>query len=136
VDLFIEKDFARSIGRSANSAEYAFSPAPESGPGAGHVVVAYDRDRSRSVAITCAWRPTAGGYALEFFIPAAALEPARMEGGCTLGMNFILSKRGTAVERFYCERKPTGWESPIMWGAVQLQPAGEGTSQRKNDRSR
>ena len=64
VDLFIEKDFARSIGRSANSAEYAFSPAPESGPGAGHVVVAYDRDRSRSVAITCAWRPTAGGRCL------------------------------------------------------------------------
>jgi predicted phosphodiesterase len=120
VDLCIEKDFARSRAMGENASEYVFSPAPESGPGPGHVSVIYDRNRSRGSGITCAWRPTDRGYALEFFIPAAALQPAKMQAGTVLGMNFILSDDRVAVERFFCDKKPENRKSPLRWGAVRL----------------
>jgi len=57
---------------------------------------------------------------LEFVIPAARLEPARMEAGCVLGLNFALSNDGRPVEQFYSDKDPVGWRSPVTWGAVRL----------------
>lgn len=119
VELFVEKDFARSLRRTANAAQYILSPAPDTGPGPAHVVTAYG-DAGRDSGVRCAWRPTAGGYALEFFIPAATLGPAKMATGSVLGMNFALSDDGTAVQQFYCDKNGDGWQTPIMWGAVRL----------------
>lgn len=120
VELFIDKDFARSPRRTLNAAQYVFSPAPESGPGEGHIRVAYGADRRRQTEIQCAWAPAPGGYVLEFLIPAEALRPARMRAGCTLGMNFALNDDGTPVELFYSDKDGDGWQSPITWGAVQF----------------
>ncbi len=121
VEVFIEKDFARSLSRTTSAAQYAFSPAPEAGPGPGHALSAYGATPEQAARLECAWRPVAGGYALEFFIPAGALEPARMEAGYVMGMHFALSDGGRAVEQFYCDKDPDGWKTPIMWGAVRLE---------------
>jgi len=120
VDLFIEKDFARSRGMGENASEYVFSPAPESGPGPGHASVVYGRNRSKDSGVACAWRRSKEGYSLEFFVPAAALEPAKMQAGTMLGMNFILNDDKVAVERFFCDKKPENRRSPMRWGAVRL----------------
>jgi predicted phosphodiesterase len=120
VELFIEKDFARSVEQGANTAQYVLSPAPEAGPGAARVLVAYDPGGADKAPVACAWRPAPGGYVLEFLIPAARLEPARMEAGCVLGLNFALSNGGRPVEQFYSDKDPLGWRSPVTWGAVRL----------------
>jgi len=119
VEIFVEKDAARSLGRTGNTAQYALSPAPDTGPGPAHVLTAYG-DQGRQSGIQCAWRPVRGGYVLEFFIPAATLEPAKMAAGSVLGLNFARSDDGVPVEQFYCDKNPDGWQKPILWGAVRL----------------
>lgn len=119
VEIFVEKDAARSLGRTANTAQYALSPAPDTGPGPAHVLTAYG-DQGRQSGIQCTWRPVRGGYVLEFFIPAATLEPAKMAAGSVLGLNFARSDHGVPVEQFYCDKNPDGWQKPILWGAVRL----------------
>ena len=84
-------------------------------------MIAYGANRGRETGIQCAWQPSAGGYTLEFFIPAAVLRPARMQVGTKLGMNFALNNDGKAVEQFYSDKDvDRGYRTPISWGAVRL----------------
>jgi sialate O-acetylesterase len=120
VEFYVEKDFARAVSRGANTAQYMFAPDPASGPGKGRATVAYG-DEKANAGLSCAWRPTADGYALEFFIPADALKPAQPKPDTKLGLNMALMDDGRAAELFFCDR--ASWRCqviPIMWGTVQL----------------
>jgi len=121
LELFIEKDFERALERTEHTAQYAFSPDPAAGPGAGRWLVAYGRTGEERAGIQCAWRPVQGGYALEFFLPAQVLAPAVMEGGTVMGLNFALSDDGVPVEQFYSDKnRDRSWGTPIRWGAIRL----------------
>jgi predicted phosphodiesterase len=121
LELFIDKDFSRTSARNAHTAQYAFAPAPATGPGAGQALVAYGGLGEAQMGIRCAWAPTEGGYALEFFLPAEALAPAAMKAGTVMGLNFALSNDGAPVEQFYCDKNENrAWGAPIRWGAVRL----------------
>jgi len=120
-EVFIEKDFARSLSRTDNTAQYAFSPAPGFGADRAGVMVAYDA-RADEAGIECAWAAADDGYVLEFFIPARTLAPARMQAGTMIGLNFALSDDGVPVEQFYSDKNDSsGWRTPITWGAVRLE---------------
>jgi len=121
LELFIDKDFSRATERTAQSAQYAFSPAPAAGPGAGHWLVAYGGYGEAQADVRCAWSPVEGGYVLEFLLPARVLAPAAMEAGTVMGLNFALSNDGVPVEQFYSDKnRDRGWGTPIRWGAVRL----------------
>ena len=121
LELFIDGDFSRGIERTRHSAQYAFSPAPERGPGPGHCLVAYAGSPEAQAGVRCAWSGVDGGYALEFFVPADALGLAAMEAGRVLGFNFALSNDGAPVEQFYSDKnRDHGWRTPLTWGALRL----------------
>ncbi len=103
-----------------HASEYLFRPAPESGPGRSPVTVVFDNNRGPDSDVACAWRPTSDGYVLEFFIPAAALAPAKLQAGTVLGMNFAVRDDRKATERFFCDDTPENRRSPLQWGAVRL----------------
>jgi len=122
VELFVEKDYARSLDRSANSAQYVITPAPDAGPGPARFMVVYGTNRGKEAGALAAWRPVPGGYTIEFFIPASMLAPARMAAGTKLGLNFVLNDDGVPVEQFYTDKqKNSAWRCPLRWGAVRLQ---------------
>jgi len=120
LELFVEKDFARARRRSANSAQYVFSPAPEKGPGEGHFLIAYGANRGKESGARCRWRPSANGYVIELFIPAGMLAPAKMQAGTVIGLNFALNDDGRPTQQFYSDKAGDGWRSPILWGAIRL----------------
>jgi hypothetical protein len=100
--------------------QYAFSPAPEQGPGPAHVLIAHG-PREHAEGVRCAWDRTQDGYALEFFISASLLAPADIGPGEKLGMNLALNDDGEAVEQFYSDKnRNRGWGRPITWGCVEL----------------
>jgi len=123
VEIYVEKDAARSQSRTPNCAIYSFSPAGDASGGDGRVNIAYSGNKENETGIRCAWRPSTGGYALEFFIPTPALAPAQMKAGAKLGLNFVVNNDGRPVEQFFCDRDWwRGAYCPIMWGAVELTP--------------
>jgi len=122
VELFVDKAFERSPSPTALTAQYAFSPATDSGPGKAHFVIASGANRGKPTQIACAWRPTATGYTLEFFLPAAVLQPARMQAGTTMGLNVALDDDGRPVRQFYSDKSGEGYRTPIGWGAIRLAP--------------
>ncbi len=122
VEVFVDKAFERPMGPNAQTAQYAFSPAPEAGPGKAHVVIAAGANRGKPTDIACAWRPTATGYTLEFFLPAAVLAPARMQAGTVMGLNLALDDDGRPVRQFYCDKSGDGYRTPVQWGAIRLAP--------------
>ncbi|MHC4591730.1 MAG: metallophosphoesterase [Planctomycetota bacterium] len=117
--VFVEKDFGRSVTRSAYVGQYAFGPAPDKGPGAVHMTT-FGRNWAPEPAVQCVWRPDAKGYVLEFLIPASVLAPARLEAGTMLGLDLSLQNGGEPVEQFYSTMFHHGWHNPFTWGAVRL----------------
>lgn len=121
VEIFVEKDAARSLSMTEACAQYIFSPNPDARTGKGHVLIAYGSDRDKQADIQCMWKPIASGYALEFNIPATALTPAQMKAGTELGMNMALNDGGKPVEQFYSDKNVAlGWQKPSTWGTVTL----------------
>jgi predicted phosphodiesterase len=122
VEVFVDKAFERSLSTNARTAQYAFSPATDAGPGPAHFVIASGANRGKRTAIACAWRPTATGYTLEFFLPAAVLAPAHMQAGTVMGLNETLDDDGKPVRQFYSDKAGDGYRTPILWGAIRLEP--------------
>ena len=123
LELFVEKDCARAAVAARNCAHLVFCPDPEAGPGPGVARVGYGAHIYRGDVLGCQWRPTAEGYDMEFFIPTLMLEPARMEAGCRLGMNFALCRDGESLEVFFLDRYQLFvCQNPIAWGIVRLAP--------------
>ena len=81
VEVFVDKAFERAMTTGANTGQYAFCPAPDLGPGKAHFVIASDANRGKPTQVACAWRPTAGGYTLEFFLPAESAGARAHAGG-------------------------------------------------------
>jgi len=120
-ELFVEKDAAREPYRTDSTTQYAFAPDLDSPNGECYVVVPYGRDEEiyGPSGIAALWQRTEEGYALEFMIPAALLQPATMAGGTKLGLNFAISDDGEPVEQFYSDKnKDDGYRTPRSWGRV------------------
>jgi hypothetical protein len=113
LELFIEKDFARSPQRSRAASQYIVAPGAEGGP-----AVLWPADLKGR--LRAAWKPIKDGYTIEFSIPAALLAPAKMQAGTKMGFNFALSDDGKAIEVFYCSKDFGGFAIPALWGAVEL----------------
>jgi len=125
--LFIETTAA---GRSDWQDAYMlqFFPAPDSGPGGAHIrpmgkgisetatVVA----RHEKTGVECSWAPTAQGYVLEFFLPAALLRPAQMQAGTEMRMNFVLLNDGQEIEIHSAPLAERASYLPKAWGIVEL----------------
>ncbi len=122
VEVFVDKAFERALSTNSRTAQYAFSPATDKGPGKAHFVIASGANRGKRTAIACAWRPTATGYTLEFFLPAAVLSPARMQAGTVMGLNVALDDDGHPVRQFYSDKGGNGYRTPVQWGAIRLAP--------------
>ncbi|MHC4789517.1 MAG: sugar-binding protein, partial [Planctomycetota bacterium] len=129
VEVYVETDYARSPDATPNSFTAKFSPAPEQGAGAGHVEIWYPAaSRPASLGVgsepasgaRCLWAPTGDGYALEFFMPAALLEPANMQPGTKVGINMLINDDGVPIEYFYNHKDDSYWRKPLTWGAIRL----------------
>jgi hypothetical protein len=98
-------------------------PLPQAGEGKGGSRITHARPQlqGRTDVIPVAWKRTAGGYALEFFIPAEAIAPARMEKGTRVGFQYVLDDDGAALERFV---RPDAagpiWQTSLHWGVIEL----------------
>jgi hypothetical protein len=123
IEIYLESDFGRSFSIFGNPhvAKYTLSPAPGRGPGRAAVRVAYGPCMHRPDLIEAAWQEHEGGCALEFLVPASALDGAAMGAGTVLGFHFVLSAGGRVLEQFVDpEGKPGVWHIPLYWGAVRL----------------
>jgi hypothetical protein len=120
LELWLETDAARSYDMSDHSYQIALAPNPDAGAGRAIVIAAsgpIPADR-----IDAHWRPMPGGYALEFFVPAAQLKVA-FHDGLTLGMNYAVDDKGIAIEEFYHDKDmDSGFCSPYTWGMIALKP--------------
>ncbi len=133
LQLFVETDCARSPEPTSNSMTLTFWPDPEAGPGGARISVywpATERSadgtgKDDETGISCAWSRTPQGYVLEYFIPAAALAPARMESGTRLGLNLLL-RDGSITPTL--QLRETGIEDsylrPNTWGVIELAQIG------------
>ena len=112
-ELFIETDFARSPIISPRAIQILVAPGDKDKP-----AVVWPAAMQKDVQ--AAWKPTSGGYTVEFFIPSSSLAPAKLEAGTKLGFNFCLYNDGKPVELFFCSPKHGGFNTPELWGAVEL----------------
>ncbi len=122
-ELFVDKLFARSEWKGPNAEQYVFSPtdSPGQGPNKAHVLIPWGASQGKESLLRGAWLPTDGGYAMEVFVPADVLAPARMQAGHVMGLNFALNNDGHAVEQFYCDKDTQqAYGSPMLWGAIRL----------------
>jgi len=120
VELFVDKGYERALRTDSRTGQYGISPAPERGPGPAYFMIAHGVNRGKSTEIACAWQPTEDGYTLEFFLPAAVLDPAAMKEGTVIGLNVVLNNDGRAVRQFYSDKGNDGWRTPLRWGAIRL----------------
>jgi hypothetical protein len=123
LQMYLETDFARSFSAigNLNASKYNLGPDREHGPGRAQVVVAYGPCMHRPDLVEAAWQESDDGYTLEFLVPAAVLEPAKMVAGRVLGFHFVLSNSRRTLEQFVDpEGKPGVWHIPLYWGAVRL----------------
>jgi hypothetical protein len=135
LEVWIEKDFARSGDRSPNSTQFLITAGTSSTSGQGRAISQTggvrggndtqfsDADRKalwKDAGVTSAWKKVDGGYTLEFLIPADKLAPAKMEDGTKIGFNFALDDGGQTAEWFYNYGITGCWHRPTKWGAAVL----------------
>ncbi|KPK61902.1 MAG: hypothetical protein AMK73_07390, partial [Planctomycetes bacterium SM23_32] len=129
LQLFVEKNQARSPDHTVHCADVTLWAAPEAGPGPAHVktyshvtnVTSEGIGSDEASGITCAWAPTAEGYALEFFMPAEWLQPAQMADGTSIGLAaFLRDGSSTPVAEFAAQTGADTWGRPDKWGAIRL----------------
>lgn len=135
MELFLDLDFKRELVRTANSdAQLAFMPGDNPGPGqvrcifgnVGRAAVGGKGPDAGGGGLRCVWAQTDGGYALEAIIDVAQLRPLELKAKAKFGMNYAITDDGRTFEQFACDKNEnSGWESPILWGPVELQPAPE-----------
>jgi hypothetical protein len=123
MELFLDRSLSRGLDLGPHADQIAFCPRPDRGPGPAYARVVAGDNRNTDIGITCAWRPTDDGYALEFFCPADALSPAKLAPKERIGLNFALNDDGEPVAQFYSNKdERDGYRRPITWGVVELAP--------------
>lgn len=123
-ELWIEKDQKRALDRThtPHAAQFVFGPPASGKDGTALAYVVYGDGGTGAGAIASAWKRTAVGYRLEWFIPAAVLAPMPLRAGSRLGLHFALNDDGQPIEQFQVTRATTGfYRRPIVWGVVKLQ---------------
>jgi len=120
LEFWFQKDHADTSDMTLQSLQVVFA-ASDDGQ-AGHAIVQvpfgiYDQQPG----IQAHWQPTASGYLIEFMLPAALLQPASMQPGSLLSMNYAINNDGRPMEQFYCDKgKQNAWRSPAPWGSIYL----------------
>ena len=105
LELFVEKKRIRYKYLHKKAGRYAFSPAPDRGPGAGHIMIVHGVNKGRpDNSITCSWQTWSRGYKLEFFLPADVLGRKALTHGREMGLNFTINDNGVPTEQFYCDK--------------------------------
>jgi hypothetical protein len=118
LELWLETDCAHAYDMSAHSYQIALAPNPDAGPGRGVVIPAQGRLDKEKVQL--AWKPGAGGYVLEFMIPAGELQ-LDAKPGTRIGMNYAVDLKSLAIEEFFDDKDmDAGWGSPCRWGTIVL----------------
>jgi hypothetical protein len=123
LELFLEPHANRSQGQSHFSAQIAFAPDATAGPTACVARVIWGGPHFREAAndLQCAWDRTDRGYAIEAFIPAAALRPMPMSAGMRMGFNYAINDGGGWVQQFHSNKmQDHGYWRPATWGLVEL----------------
>jgi hypothetical protein len=122
IQVFLEKDFARSHDHTANSVDVTLWPDPEAGPGpCGMTVYSHALGQNLWPDIATAWAPTPDGYVIEFRLPAEFLRPARMLPGALIGFAVLLRADGQEpVAIAPQDLGDNSWQHPDEWGAIRL----------------
>lgn len=146
-ELFIEKDNKLDHEAAADDHEveqYVFFPDPASklttrdgkyktGPAYWMIPLGIHRTdgarksdavrRDEHDRIVCAFKSSQWAYGLEFFIPAAMLDPAVMKGRTQVTLNFCLSADGWPSEQFACDKNvKDSHRRPVTWRTVMFAP--------------
>jgi hypothetical protein len=111
-------------GETRTAAWLTFAPAPDLGPGPAHVEPAgmSSSESDKAVGIECAWAPTARGYTLEFFLPAAFLKPASTEAGAKIAFECVILDDGEPSDSFYGVGGMAGMLRPASYGLLEFAP--------------
>ena len=80
IELWLETDCARAEEMGEHSVQLALVPSQVAGNGKA-IVFQGGGSAISPEAVTAAWRPIDGGYAIEFSIPARQFQPAKLEAG-------------------------------------------------------
>jgi len=135
VEVFIETDCARSPNHTERSFQLAFWPATDLGPGPCHLSFwrpltdegSQATGRDEATGVSGAWRPTGGGYVIEFRVPPALLAPAVLEPGTELGFSLALRNGDSTQDAAFAGV----WSgdthlSPALWGTIRLEEKRDG----------
>ncbi|MBD3347001.1 MAG: DUF1565 domain-containing protein [Chitinivibrionales bacterium] len=121
IEIYVEKDCARSTSLTPYAVCYTFMPLTEKGNGEC-ALWTYDHicddeyDNLKGV-----WKSGPGGYTIEFHIPFEILGPAKPEKGTIIGFNYSLYNEHSPLEHFYCNSSHNrNSRTPYRWGTVEL----------------
>jgi endo-1,4-beta-xylanase len=114
VEIFIEKDFARSAEATEATGQVILSPDLKT----GRCEIWTKNISPDGIVAVC--KATDGGYRLEFFIMAPELRPAEMRADVKLGLNVAQNNDGTPVWQLFSDKSGDGFRQPDTWGAVVL----------------
>ena len=121
LELWFESDCKHKDEMSDNSFQIVLAPNPAKGAGACIIVI--PQGSASPDKITAKWKPVAGGYVIEFFIPFAQLKLAAMAEGTALGFNYAVDDvddKGV-LEQFYCDKnEDQAYKIPRLWGVIKL----------------
>jgi len=121
LELWFESDCARKDEMSDSSFQIALAPNPAKG--AGGCIIVIPQGSASSDKITAKWKPVAGGYVIEFFIPFAQLKLAKMAEGTQIGFHYAIDDMDDKgiLEQFYCDKsEDDAWKHPNLWGVIKL----------------
>jgi len=121
-EMFIDKTYCRGNELNEFTEQIIFAPLPENNGGKGYYQIITGNNISRTdIGIDVVWQPTPDGYIIEFFYPAEAFSPAKMEEGQIIGFNFALNDGGKPIKYFYCDKNNNqAYKRPLLWGAVKF----------------
>jgi hypothetical protein len=121
LELWFESDCKRQNEMSAKSFQITMAPNPAKG--AGPCIIVVPQGSAAPEKITAKWKPVAGGYVIEFFIPSAQIKLAKMEEGTELGFNYAVDDMDDkgVLEQFYCDKNDDeAYKTPHLWGVIKL----------------
>jgi hypothetical protein len=121
IEIFIEKDNAKSGEETNNSAQYAVAPDPAKDSGPCIIRVPWGGTKDGETAIKAFWKKGKESYTLEFMFPKDMMTPAKLEAGTKLGFNYAIDDDGTAIEQFFSDKNNNaGYHNPSTWGTIIL----------------
>jgi hypothetical protein len=120
LELWLETDHARSYEMTDHAYQLVLAPNPDAG--AGRAIVVPANGHIVADKVHAVWKPQAGGYLIEFFVPATEIKLV-MKDGAKIGMNYSVDDKGVSIEEFFTDKDmDSGFCSPLRWGVITLKP--------------